>query len=352
VPIMLSIVQTVLYGLGAILGFGFLVLIHELGHFWAYKSLGRPVHSFSIGFGSPWWRRTWRGTEYRLGWLPLGGYVMLEDPDLVEKREQAGEPLFPNLTPFEQIWSAIWGPLANVLATVALFAVLIGIWGQPTPVPVVDSLVASGAASMAGLQRGDRIVTLDGVTITSWEHLLATVQKCSDRQVRVEVERGGQVQSLAIQARKDGEAYRIGVRPQMRATGPLPWPSACVAAVQNTWQQTVQVVTTLARLFTGGGGADVAGPIAILGLTSRAVEQGWEAFITLLAILSINLAWFNLLPVPPLDGLRIMLASLQAIKGRPLDERYVLPVFEYGALALAVLFLLITLKDVGGLLFT
>ena len=161
---------------GAVFGFGFLVLIHELGHFLALKRCGLPVHAFSIGFGSPIWHRRFGGTDYRLGWIPLGGYVMTEDPLEMDRREAAGEPLLSPTPAGQQLVVALAGPAANLVLAVVLFTWLNAGWGEPVPMPVIEALVKGGAAATAGLQAGDRILALDGKPVTDWPGLLARLQ--------------------------------------------------------------------------------------------------------------------------------------------------------------------------------
>ncbi|HNV70153.1 MAG TPA: M50 family metallopeptidase, partial [Candidatus Ozemobacteraceae bacterium] len=200
--------------IGAILGFGFLVLIHEIGHFLALRWFGLPVYAFSVGFGSPLWKKQLGQTEYRLGWLPLGGYVMPEDPDVAEKREQEGGSLLPDHPPAAQFWVALAGPVANIVLGFVLFMTLMVGWGEPTPGLTVDSIVKGSPAAVAGLQPDDRLVSINGVTLKNWPDFIAQIQLNRQRSSLIGIERLGREIAIPITAVQEGERFVLGVRPR------------------------------------------------------------------------------------------------------------------------------------------
>ncbi|HNW34483.1 MAG TPA: M50 family metallopeptidase [Candidatus Ozemobacteraceae bacterium] len=346
---MMNLLVTFLGWTGAVFGFGLLVLIHELGHFMALRRCGRPVFAFSIGFGSPVFRWQRGGTEYRLGWIPLGGYVMPVDPDELDRREAAGEPLMPDDPPRVQAVVAAAGPAANLVLAAVLFALVLHGWGNPVPVPTVDSLVKGSAAATAGLQSGDSILKAGGRDVSDWPGLLAIIQENGDRPMQLRVQRGKEVVVVTVAPRRDGERFMIGMRPRFAAEHPWSIPDAVAGGISRSIQETVGVGIAFSRLFTFHGTTQVGGPIAILDQVSQAAQGGWFGFLTLLAILSVNLAVFNLLPLPPLDGLKLILAAWHAVVGRPLREQVLMPIYQWGTIGLAILFLLVTIKDIGSL---
>ncbi|HEY9072186.1 MAG TPA: M50 family metallopeptidase [Candidatus Ozemobacteraceae bacterium] len=346
---MTGIFATLLGWAGAVFGFGLLVLVHEWGHFLALRRNGRPVFAFSIGFGRPVFRWKRGGTEYRLGWIPLGGYVTPFDPDELDRREAAGEPLLPEEPPRIQAAVAAAGPAANLILAAVLFAFILHLWGNPVAVPVVDSLVKGSPAVEAGLMPGDRILKAAGADVADWPGLLACIQKAGATPLPLEVQRSTSLLSLTVTPRKEGDRFLIGMRPVFSAAHPLSVPDAVTGGIARTFQETVGVGTAFIRLFTGQGVTQVGGPIAILDQVSGAAQSGLFGFLTLLAILSVNLAVFNLLPVPPLDGIKLVLAAWHAATGRPLREQVLLPIYQWGSIGLAALFLIITLRDIGGL---
>ncbi len=336
--------------LGGILGFGFLVLVHEFGHFAALKIIRTPVHAFSVGFGSPVWSGKFYGTELRLGWIPLGGYVMPEDPAEVEKREEAGESIFPGYPPSHQFFVAFMGPLANLILAFFLFAALNFVWGEPHPVPVVESVIKGSPAFVAGLHPGDRIEKINGFQIGSWKILIEKLQENGLNSGFVEIVRQERQIMLPFTPIREGNRWVIGIKPKMEASPPTGFVSAMETGFARTIQETVSVFEALGRMLSFSGAGNVSGPIGVLGYAVDAFKGGMMAFLTLLAILSVNLAVFNLLPIPPLDGIRIFVAFWQALSGKPPKEKILLPIYQWGAMGLAVLFLLVTLKDLGNFL--
>lgn len=347
---MTSLLSTLSAWAGAFFGFGVLVLLHEWGHFLALRRCGRPVFAFSVGFGSPIARWKRGETEYRLGWIPLGGYVMPVDPDELDRREAAGEPLLPDDPPRVQAIVAAAGPVANLVLAAVLFAIVFHLWGDPVPIPVVDSVVKGSAGAAAGLRSGDSIVSAAGRPVSDWPGLLSIIQDNGDRPMPFAVRRGEETVLLQCAPRREGERFVIGVRPRFAAEGPRSLGAAIVSGITRTAQETIGVGIAFSRLLSMRGAGQVGGPIAILDQVSQAAQSGWFGFLTLLAILSVNLAVFNLLPVPPLDGLKLLLAAWHAVVGRPLREQVLMPVYQWGTIGLALLFLLVTIKDIGSLL--
>jgi len=346
---MMSLLVTFLGWTGAVFGFGFLVLIHELGHFMALRRCGRPVFAFSIGFGSPVFRWQRNGTEYRLGWIPLGGYVMPVDPDELDRREAAGEPLMPDDPPRVQAAVAAAGPAANFVLAAVLFAFILHFWGNPVPVPTVDSLVKGSAAADAGVQTGDSVLKAGGRDVADWPGLLAIIQENGEKPLQLQLQRGKEIVVVAVAPRRDGGRFMIGMRPRFAAKQPWSIPDAVTGGIARSIQETIGVGIAFSRLFAFQGSTQIGGPIAILDQVSQAAQGGWFGFLTLLAILSVNLAVFNLLPVPPLDGLKLILAAWHAVVGRPLREQVLMPIYQWGTIGLAILFLLVTIKDIGSL---
>lgn len=325
----------------AILGFGLMILVHEMGHLLALKWRGFPVFAFSLGFGRPWCRLRWQETEYRLGWLPLGGYVLAEDPDAPTAVARQSPP------PRDQFLVALAGPLANFLLAWVLYLGLIGGVGLPEPIPVVASVLKHGPGADAGLHAGDRVLEMNGVRVRTWDEFVRLIQINGARPARVTVEREGVRQDLTVTPQAEGGRCVVGVVPVQAPRQPVPWSRAAGLALERTIAEIGQVVVGLFGMLFAARGGEVAGPLAIIDHISQAAVSWW-AFLILLAILSINLGVFNLLPIPPLDGIRLVLALIQAVRRRPLEERILLPIYQWGTVGLGLVFLLVTLKDLAG----
>ncbi|NLI78824.1 MAG: site-2 protease family protein [Candidatus Riflebacteria bacterium] len=342
---------TVAGWLKAILGFGLLIVVHEAGHLLALKWRGYPVFAFSVGFGKPLLRRRWRGTEYRVGWLPLGGYVLPENPDQAGRVDPAvGDDPTREQPPADQFLVALAGPLANFVLAWVVFFVLIGMVGMPQPVPIVESVLKQGPCAEAGIRHGDRLLAMNGVAVRTWDEFVRLIQVNGPRPGTLTIDRSGDRIDLAVTPREEGPRCIVGIVPaQAPATRPG-WGMAAGLAVSRTWTEIQQVTVGLFGLVLRAGGGEVSGPLAIIDHISQAAGS-WLSFLTLLAVLSVNLGVFNLLPLPPLDGVRLVLAVVQACRRRPLEERILLPIYQWGTAGLALLFLLVTIKDLRGFLF-
>lgn len=329
----------------AIFGFGFLILIHEFGHFLALRISGLPVHSFSVGFGVPIWRKKCGKTIFRVGWLPLGGYVMSEDPGEIERREEAGENLFPDYSPVKNLFVAVLGPLANLFFAFLLFFVVIFFWGTPSPVPVAKSVVPLSPAAQAGIVPGDEILSINLETVKTWDQLIGRIQVNQGKPCRIRLGNKNGEREISLVPALEGSRFVIGVRPDYAAIPVGGCFDGLSGAVYFTINQLLGVFHGLAEMFTSSGLKQVSGPIAILSMASISAQGGIMSFFLFMGILSVNLGVFNLLPIPPLDGIRILMALWHGIIGRPLREKIVLPVFQWGTAALLISFAIVTLKD-------
>ncbi|MFZ2961100.1 MAG: M50 family metallopeptidase [Candidatus Ozemobacteraceae bacterium] len=345
----MSWIFTILGAAAALVGFGALILIHELGHFFALKVCRLPVHAFSIGFGNPFWSRKFRGTEYRLAPIPLGGYVMPENPDEAEARCEAGGPLLKPASPWAQTFVAAAGPAANLLLAFLLFFLISGIWGDPQPAPIVDMLVKGSPAASAELHPGDRVTRVGDRSISTWNDLIEAVQVARDTPTRFEIEREGKAVGVTLIPARDGERFMLGIRPRYVSITPVAWSVALGTALERTKNECFGIFTVLGRLASFSGVGQVAGPLAILHHASETAHGGIVGFLALLAILSVNLAIFNLLPIPPLDGVRLLVCAWEIVFGHPPRESILLPMYQVGAMGLALLFLIVTIKDIGAI---
>jgi regulator of sigma E protease len=413
---------------------GVLILVHELGHFWAAKAVDIEVPRFSIGFG-PRVIGFRRGeTEFVISALPLGGYVKMAGMEEMEHIEGADadaaarQPGQHRPRDFESkpLWARTLviaaGVIMNLLFAVIVFATIALAYGVPTvpePViggiaeellppgaedladvpygarvtrvgnydvadfndlrlsflrsrpgpltiefeqlapidiqlPAVDSLRAQligafepvlavppvighvepgGPGEAGGLRAGDRVVRVDGRDVATWQQLVAGIERSPGRAVRVEVTRNGAPVALElvpeVRTLDDGREYgriQVGVAPSL---GGMPREQRGVIAavghgVGETWQMMTLVVDFLGGLFTGRQSPrDVGGPLLIGELSGQFARAGLEAFLTFMAIFSVNLAILNLLPIPVLDGGHLVFLAIEGVRGRPLsvDQR-------------------------------
>jgi regulator of sigma E protease len=367
--------------LAPIFVFGAVVLVHELGHFLAAKLTGVYAPRFSIGFGSALWSRRIGETEYRLSVLPLGGYVRMASRDdeaaamLEGGQEVATAGGDPNLMmPFgtkpipENRWfeskslpARLLIMLSGVIMNVLLaFVVLSGIaawYGVPDGHPVIGTVAPNTPASAAGFQVGDSIVAIDGAAVKSWEDVLAKVHPAMGVPLAIEVVRGGAARTLSVTPAvvTDTTADSAQGKPVTRQVGRVglgvrvPSTSvgrAIVAGGRMTGQLTVMILQSVQQLATGKASfAALRGPVGIAQMSVQAARAGFADVLFLLAAISLNVAIFNLLPIPILDGGQILMTVIESVKGRPLSLRTRELVLRAGLLAIVLLVALVMYND-------
>ena len=345
---------------------GVLVFIHEMGHYLVGRWCGIGANTFSIGFGreiAGWTDK--RGTRWKIGWLPLGGYVRFKgdmDPasmgrnlDKLSQEERAVS--FHAKPVWQRFLVVLAGPMANFLLAVLIFAGFFLAFGAPRTPPVVALVAPQSAAAQAGLQTGDRVLAMDGREIETFNELGSyTVMRPGER-VTVQLERAGRVLDVPIvldtaeEVDRFGQHYRVGrlgvgmPRPVYEKVGLL---QSIPEAVQATWQTTRSMAEGLWQLITGRRPLDeLHGAMKMAQIAGQYASVGPFEFIQLLALFSINLGFINLLPVPMLDGGHLALYAVEAVRRRPLGERAQEWVFRGGMAALLTLFLFTTINDLG-----
>lgn len=340
-----------------------IVFVHEMGHYLVARWNGVAIDAFSIGFGRELIGRTDKhGTRWKISAIPLGGYVKftgdmnaasLPDPDAVAKVDPALAPhLFANKNVWQRIAVVAAGPLANLLLTfLILYALLLG-YGKYTIPPVVGEVIAGSVAEGAGLQPGDTIVAVDGYTVRGFEDFQRMVATSPGRPVTVEVERGSEPQSLVIvpevaevedrfgNLQKIG---RIGVTRDVAETDVSLYRPGPVEAVGMTVDEIRFIIQRtgafLGDFFVGRGDVEqLGGPVKVAKVSGEVATLGIVALINLMALLSLNIGIFNLLPVPMLDGGHLLYYLVEAVRGRPLSMRVQEIGFRFGfALVMALM---------------
>lgn len=371
--------------LAPVLVLGIVILVHELGHFWAAKFFGVYAPRFAIGFGPTLWRKRWGETEYVIGALPLGGYVRMATRDdeataalegqLDESKGGKGEPLDPNaMIPFgpkpvpaerwfesKPLWQRaiilLAGVTMNVILAALVMITMVFIYAR-VPLPAVISEVVPGrAAAIAGVQPGDSVVAVDTVRVTVWGDMVGAILSAPGKDITLHVVRAGVPLSIRLTTEVDSvrdiagfvKVGRIGVsdtRKQIR----LPIGTALARGMQGTWRMANDVVNVLRGLVTGRiSVTNLGGPVAIVRASVGAARTGAQTVLWLIAFLSINLAILNLVPIPLLDGGQLLLQTAETVKGSPFSDRVREWIARVGLAAIATLFLVVTFNDLKAL---
>jgi regulator of sigma E protease len=333
----------------ALLGLIFLIVIHELGHMLTAKAMGVRVPEFAVGFGPPLIKKKFGKTVYSFRIILLGGFAKMagmgdgaEGPDTYHAKAAWRRALI-----------ILAGPLANAVAAVLILACVYMFQGVVTDVkPVVSAVEPNSTAQEVGIKTGDRIVELDGSPVENWE---AFQRRMVDREpgenVSVTVVRDGSQRTFQGElgaAPEDRQQALLGVRPEIETTTYGPVESLGLAA-QRCWVITVKLGAFVGQLVTGEKDLyeNVTGPVGIASVGSTAVSQGF--FLPLLALISLNLALFNLLPILPLDGGHLFFIAAEKVLGRPVSEQTMGKIAAFGLVLVLALFLFATYADLSKL---
>jgi regulator of sigma E protease len=387
--------DTLKYILAIAFVFGSVIAIHELGHFIAAKLMGVYAPRFSIGFGPTLWRRRKGETEYILAALPVGGYVRMASKDdesiafleggseaaaadanaakkPADWDENAMVPFGPKPVPanryFEskplvgRVFILLAGVAMNfVLAVVVFTGMQIG-YGRPVIPSSIDSLAAGKPAERAGLKVGDSVTAVDGKPVSTWQDLVERIRSSPGVPVTLEIARKGEAMrrsiTLSPEAQIDtnpmtGEQKSIGIIgvyiPRDRGVRDrIPVGEAITGAWRTTAVISGATIDVLVGLFRRKVAlSQLGGPIAIAKSSVAAAKSGFEQLLGLLAIISINVAVFNLLPIPILDGGQILMIVAERVKGKPFSLRTREYILRAGLVAIMLILALVMFNDLG-----
>jgi regulator of sigma E protease len=333
----------------ALLGLILLIVIHELGHMLTAKALGVRVPEFAVGFGPPLIKKKFGKTVYSFRIILLGGFAKMagmgdgaEGPDTYHAKSAWRRALI-----------ILAGPAANAVAAVLILACVYMFQGVVTDVkPVVSAVEPGSTAQEVGIRPGDRIVSLDDSPVKGWDDFQRQmVDREPGEKVSVTVVRDGSQKTFESELGADPQDKKhalLGVRPEIETTtyGPL---KSLGLAVQRCGEITVKLGQFVGQLITGEKDLyeNVTGPVGIASVGSTAVTQGF--FLPLLALISLNLALFNLLPILPLDGGHLFFIAAEKVLGRPVSQQTMGKVAAFGLVLVLALFLFATYADLSKL---
>ena len=348
--------MTILYVLLAILLLGILIMVHEFGHFAAARLCGIAVREFSLGFGPVIWQHKSKKSDatFSIRSIPVGGYCMFYgDTDDDPNGSAKDDPRNYNKAPvWKRILSVIAGPGMNFVLAFVVAVALMGAYGAVATTPVVQEVEAGMPAAEAGLQAGDIFVRVNQTDVengTVQDVSSAISADGSSAPVEITVLRDGQEQTFTLTPQYDSELerYRVGVTiaqgyEKMTASAVLP------SAWSLCKQASVAIVEGLGKLFTTGEGLnDTAGPVGVVSMVAQETRKGgFEIYLYLLVIISINLGLMNLIPIPGLDGSRLIFMLIEAVRRKPVNQKIEAGVHLCGYVLLFGVMIFFTFKDV------
>jgi regulator of sigma E protease len=351
--------------LSFLLVIGPLIFVHEYGHYIVGRWCGVKADVFSIGFGREifgWTDK--RGTRWKIAWMPLGGYVKFAG-DMNPASQPSAE--WMALPPEERAQTfqakAVWqrflivlaGPLTNFLVAIGIFAAFFAFYGEPRTPTEIAQIMPQSAAAKAGLQAGDRILSVDGQSVSRFEDIAPIVSIHPGETVDITLNRNGDeinvpVTLQSIQERdRFGNEFRkgqLGILATNRVIVPLAPTEIVGAAIRHTRDIVSMMVETIGQVLTGRRSVqELGGPLKIAQFSGQQATLGAAAFVEFMAMISINLGFINLLPIPLLDGGHLFFYAVEAVRRRPLNPVVQEWAFRSGLALLLGLMLFVTLND-------
>ena len=316
----------------AVVGLGLLIAAHEAGHLALARMMGMRVETFSLGFGPRIWGFRRGETDYRLSALPLGGYCKIAGftPDDPAAQDPSDPGSYMNKPAWRRFLVIAAGPGVNYLVAFLIIAALYASHGFLDLTTTRVEVIPGGPAAAAGLQTGDQVVAVDGVAVECFDDLRRELQKPgAGAQRRVEVLRDGARQAFTVRPQNGTISVKLD-----RVMVRLPLAEAVPRALRDVWALNAATVGALWDAVRGKGSASLAGPIAIVRQASAEVKRGIADFASILANISVGLALFNFLPVPALDGGRLVFLGVELITRRKVNQRLESVVHVVGLLLL------------------
>ncbi|MBS3872664.1 MAG: RIP metalloprotease RseP [Firmicutes bacterium] len=324
---------------------GVLVFFHELGHFLTAKASGMMVHEFALGMGPVLLAHTRGETKYSLRMLPIGGFLRV-----------AGEENEPGklAIPFDRRYDTkpVWqrmvfvagGSLMNFVLASLIFAIIFMAVGVPTTEPLIGSVTPDWPAAQAGLQIGDRVVNIEGRDIATWTELQRAIGETTAPTITVEILRDETRLTLSMTPRVDEATGRrlVGVAPANVRHGFF---TALFLGTREVVWFTAEILSVIGRMVTGRMPAEGAGPIGMVVMVGEVARTGLANLLSFAAIISIQLGMFNLLPIPALDGSKLVFLALEGVRGKPIAPERENMIHFLGFVMLMVLIVLVTYQD-------
>ena len=366
-----------MYLIGFVLLLGPLVTLHELGHYLVGRWFGVHADAFSVGFGKELAGYTdRRGTRWKLSALPLGGYVQFKgdmnpasvpgDESDSEQSDEERRGSFQHASLWKRALIVAAGPVTNLLVTIAIFASLFAIYGKPVIEGVEDSRIVGlfseqSPAREAGIEMGDLIVAVDGEPMADFDDIKAAVALHPDERMVFTVEREGERIDVPLTTARVEQTDRfgnssaigqIGVGPgggryEFERIGVL---QSIPVAVGHSWDVLGMMITGIQQVLTGERSIkELGGPVKIAKYSGEQMSLGLVAFVNFAALISLNLAFINFLPIPALDGGHLAFYAAEAIRRKPVGPQATEWAYRTGIALVLAFMVVVTVNDVVSL---
>ena len=353
-----------MYFVGFLLVLGPLVTLHELGHYLVGRWFGVGAEAFSVGFGKEiagWTDK--RGTRWKLSAIPLGGYVQFKGDMNPASQPDPDQPIEHGSFQAASLWKraliVFAGPAMNILITLVIFATFNFAYGKVEADNSIARFSENSPAQSAGLEVGDEIIAIDGEAIESFRDIGSRVLMFPGEQIEITIERDGSSQTVpvmigeVVETDRFGNESRIGRigiysgEPIVSAVGPV---EAVTLAGAQSWGLVEMMVTGIKQILIGDRSIkELGGPIKIAKYSGEQLSLGPEAFVSFAALISLNLAFINLLPIPALDGGHLAFYAAEAVRRKPVGPRGQEWAYRMGISLVLVLMVVVTVNDLVSL---
>ena len=384
-----------IYILAFIVLIGVIVFVHELGHFWAARSVGVGVERFSVGMPPNFidftktkngliidifffsfknkklsWGKVYSKTlssfknpsetVYTIGLLPLGGYVKMKGilDESMDSEFKGADDELESKTPLQKIWVMSAGVIMNLILTFFVFILIGNIQGDTeleNNNTVIDYVVPEQAAETSGLLAGDKILSINNIEVDSWETAVENIENNPNNSVLITIDRNGELISLTAKlgsrpnlstGRVDQEVGTLGVSKKQIPVELNFQESIVYGYNQTKWAMTL-MTSSLKMIFQGNVSRDEVGSVIMIGeMAGNAAQAGLGSFLFLMALISVNLAYINILPIPGLDGGHIALILIEVLMGRKLSVKARIRIQSFGMFILLTLMVFLILNDI------
>ena len=321
----------------AVVLFLLLIVFHEFGHFIVAKKSGIKVNEFAVGMGPLIYSKEKGETTYSFRAIPIGGYCAMEGED-----DESTDPRsFDNAPAYKRFLTILAGPVANLIIAVLVFTIVGAISGVVTT--TVGDFTENSPAKAAGLMAGDEIIKINDKASSDFTDIPKEVKEYY-KEISVLAKRDGKELDFAFKPQVEAENVIIGIIPARRSPGFF---EAIGLGFKETGRNIKMIFVILGRLFTGklALGA-LSGPVGVLKELGNQAQNGVASLLYFLAYISVNLAVFNLVPVPALDGSKLLTSGIEIITGKKINKKLEEKVTIVGFFILLGLILVVSIKDI------
>lgn len=339
-------ISVLLQIVAVLFGLGFLIFIHELGHFSMAKLCKVKVLKFAFGFGKELWGFTKGDTRYSICLFPFGGMVAMAGDNPDEAKGEKDE--FLSLPCHQKLLIVFFGPLMNYILAIFLFTIVFNIWGLATVSKdaYIGDLAPKSCAKEAGLMINDKIISINGVKINSWTDLTTNLKDKAEKDINITILRQDNELNFNFVVDKNPTtgSGMLGVQPiilKEKTTFFKSFYYACDTVIY----QSVFTLTYLWDKLVKWEKPEIAGPIGVIQVMAKSAKNGLESYIRLLAVISVALGLFNLLPIPLVDGGMIVLFLLEGIIRKRISLKVVGVYNTVGLSLILLIFLFATYSD-------